>query len=436
MGWKKTLANTVRKYVLLAFGSQRYPKVVRSLFDMPNDFCGPLKTTESGNKYILNIVFRFTRQSCLTLDVADQSVTSPEGLSLQAMEHDFQSPVAVDDDVHDEAMDTTSSHSDNKTNAPPSPDQTQVSDTVGGAQLEAAHLELPFPDRLDLHAIQLDQYGINIRTVRFQNSTIVAPVSVEEASLPRRPSVWRVARQYGTFKLCMQGHRALVTSNKNCFRDANDFEEVTDNSFIVASFRARQIDYMRFAFTPKNARGLYALMADIQYFLSAPPVPGNIRLITNIYRDMIKSKLTNFKLFESRPQEVMRFLQPIYSKTCGAIAASATEASDHRVYNVIWATPDIGRFVEGAYQADTLRSRIVHLAVDDSHIRVTAELILKDTARFRAYMLSTPHKRMAVGTALYTVDDRSNPVWQCSKIVKWRVFSNQIRRLGKLRERF
>ncbi|VDP51053.1 unnamed protein product [Heligmosomoides polygyrus] len=142
-----------------------------------------------------------------------------------------------------------------------------------------------------------------------------------------------------------------------------------------------------------------AFMADIQYFPSAPPVPGNIRLITNIYRDMIET--------------------------------SATEASDHRVYNVIWTTPDInafparinfriptsnksgwavGRFVEGAYQADTLRARIVHLAVEDSHIRVTAELILKDTTRFRAYMLSTPHKRMAVGTALDTADDRSNPV--------------------------
>ncbi|VDP60089.1 unnamed protein product [Heligmosomoides polygyrus] len=40
---------------------------------------------------------------------ADQSVTSPEGLSPQAMEHDFKSPVAADDDAHEEAMDTTSS---------------------------------------------------------------------------------------------------------------------------------------------------------------------------------------------------------------------------------------------------------------------------------------------------------------------------------------
>ncbi|VDO19640.1 unnamed protein product [Heligmosomoides polygyrus] len=209
----------------------------------------------------------------------------------------------------------------------------------------------------------------------------------------------------------MQGHRALVTSNKNRFRDPNDFEEVTDNSFIVASFRARQIDHMRFACAPKNdARELYTFMADIQYLPSAPPIPGNIRLITNIYRDMIESKLTNFNLFEPHPLEDMRFLEPIYSTTCGAIAAPATEASDHRVYNVIWTTPDInafparinfriptsdksgwavGRFVEGAYQADRLRARIVHLAVDDSHIRVTAELLLKDTTRFCVYMLST-----------------------------------------------
>ncbi|VDP37031.1 unnamed protein product [Heligmosomoides polygyrus] len=119
----------------------------------------------------------------------------------------------------------------------------------------------------------------------------------------------------------------------------------------------------------------------------------------------------------------MRFLEPIYSTTCEAIAASAMEAYDHRAYNAFPARLNFripttnksivlaaGRSVEGAYQADTLRARIVHLAVDDSHIGVTAELILKDTTRFRAYMLSTPHKRMAVGTALDTVDDRSNPV--------------------------
>ncbi|VDO41547.1 unnamed protein product, partial [Heligmosomoides polygyrus] len=46
---------------------------------------------------------------------ADQGVTSTEGLSPQAMEHDFQSPVAVDDDAHEDAMDTTSSHSDHQT---------------------------------------------------------------------------------------------------------------------------------------------------------------------------------------------------------------------------------------------------------------------------------------------------------------------------------
>ncbi|VDP35554.1 unnamed protein product [Heligmosomoides polygyrus] len=63
---------------------------------------------------------------------ADQSVTSPEGLSPQAMEHDFQSREAVDDDTHDEAMDTTPSYSDNQNDAPPSPDQTQVPDEVGG----------------------------------------------------------------------------------------------------------------------------------------------------------------------------------------------------------------------------------------------------------------------------------------------------------------
>ncbi|VDO34918.1 unnamed protein product [Heligmosomoides polygyrus] len=46
----------------------------------------------------------------------------------------------------------------------------------------------------------------------------------------------------------------------------------------------------------------------------------------------------------------------------------------------------------------------------DTRVWVTAELHLKDTTRFRSYMLSTPHRHMAVGTSLSSVEERANPV--------------------------
>lgn len=53
-----------------------------------------------------------------------------------------------------------------------------------------------------------------------------------------------ISRQKSTLELCMQGHHYLVSASKDRFRDPNDFEQVTDNSFIVASFGTRQIDYI------------------------------------------------------------------------------------------------------------------------------------------------------------------------------------------------
>ncbi|VDP21350.1 unnamed protein product [Heligmosomoides polygyrus] len=230
----------------------------------------------------------------------------------------------------------------------------------------------------------------------------------------------------------MQGHRYLVTANKSRFRDPKEFEQVIDNSFIVALFRPRQIDYMRFACTPKdNSAEIYAFLADIQYIPSAPPVQGDMRLVEQSYKHLIEAKLTDFTLFESRPKKVMHFLEPLYSTACGTIAACVAEASDHRVHNVIWTSLDInafpakvefqipvssksgwavGNFVEGAYQADILEARIIHLVMEDTRVWFTAELLLKDTTRFRSYMLSTPHRRMAVGTSLSSVEERTNPV--------------------------
>uniref|UniRef100_A0A183GNP3 AAA_12 domain-containing protein n=1 Tax=Heligmosomoides polygyrus TaxID=6339 RepID=A0A183GNP3_HELPZ len=70
----------------------------------------------------------------------------------------------------------------------------------------------------------------------------------------------------------------------------------------------------------------------------------------------------------------------------------------------------VGKFVEGAYQPGVLKARIIHLVMKDTRVSVAAELLLKDTTRFRSYMLSTPHRRMTVGTSLNSIEDSANPV--------------------------
>ncbi|VDO19641.1 unnamed protein product [Heligmosomoides polygyrus] len=97
------------------------------------DLCGPSRPPGAGTNTssasfadsLANLLTYLSRFQTVMSDAsADQRVTSPKGLSPQAMEHDFQSAVAGGDDAHDEAMDATSSHSDNQTDAPPSPDHT------------------------------------------------------------------------------------------------------------------------------------------------------------------------------------------------------------------------------------------------------------------------------------------------------------------------
>ncbi|EYC05456.1 hypothetical protein Y032_0082g1594 [Ancylostoma ceylanicum] len=161
-----------------------------------------------------------------------------------------------------------------------------------GVKLESVHVEVPLPDRPDLHTIQLDHFGINIKTgkrgiditkmmfgdlvwvyslavtSKYATSNMEIPLTVGDAVRHRQPNVWRAARfaliyreltptlgfvisivskQNAVFKICMQGHRQLVTVNRNRLENPNDFNKIEANSFIIAPFRERQIDYMVFA---------------------------------------------------------------------------------------------------------------------------------------------------------------------------------------------
>ncbi|VDK62524.1 unnamed protein product, partial [Cylicostephanus goldi] len=236
-----------------------------------------------------------------------------------------------------------------------------------GVKLSSVHIEVPFPDRLDLHTIQLDPVGVNIKTgkrgiditkmiigdlvwvyalaptIKFATTKMALPCTVEEAFHARQPNVWRVARfalihrdlmptlgfvtsivsrQNGVFRIYMQGHRQLVTVNRNRLQNPKDSHKIRANSFITAPFRPKQLDYMVFACKPTdNARELTSYMAEVQYFPSSPPTPFDIRITSAEHQRQVQDKLRDFTMFQTRPTEVLNFLEPLYSAACGTIAA-------------------------------------------------------------------------------------------------------------------
>uniref|UniRef100_A0A183GUL2 Integrase_H2C2 domain-containing protein n=1 Tax=Heligmosomoides polygyrus TaxID=6339 RepID=A0A183GUL2_HELPZ len=142
MGWKKTLAKILRKYYwhsvhsdirkwcdsCLTCQMRRNPKPnfrerlipvhSEAVFAKVGlDLCGPLKTTERGNKYILNIVCWFTRKMSSDSHSA-HSVTSPEELSPLAVEDRPPLPVS-DGSVHEEPMDVVLSNAGDGEETPP-----------------------------------------------------------------------------------------------------------------------------------------------------------------------------------------------------------------------------------------------------------------------------------------------------------------------------
>ncbi|KHJ97949.1 hypothetical protein OESDEN_02067 [Oesophagostomum dentatum] len=329
-----------------------------------------------------------------------------------------------------------------------------------GAKLESVHAEVPLPDRIDLHNIQLDMYGINIKTgkrginitkmiigdliwvyslavtVKFATSDMCLPETVEDAVRPREPNVWRVARfaliqrnleptlgfvvsivskQNAIFKLYMKGHRQLVTVNRNRMENPDDFSKLKADSFIVAPFRERQLDYMVFACDcHKGYDELTAFMADIAYYPSPPPTPFNIRTTTVEHTELVSSKLHNFNIRE-----------------IGKRSSVITDRADYAVHSTIWTSPDLNSFpviakfnipirkktgwavglpIQGKYQADFLQGQVTNVEMSDRFLHITAKLETLDGVRSRMYLLNSRNRRIAVGTSLHTITDRANPV--------------------------
>ncbi|RCN25882.1 hypothetical protein ANCCAN_28403, partial [Ancylostoma caninum] len=345
-----------------------------------------------------------------------------------------------------------------------------------GAKLESVFFEVPFPDKIDLQLITLDQFAINTKTekrglditklivgdliwvyslavtTKFASTKMQAPLSAATAAQLREPTVWRVtrfalvyrelrptlgfvlnivnARKY-TFRICMQGHRQLVTVNRNRLENPADFLKIKANSLIVAPFRSRQLDYMIFACPPKQQTELMSYVADIPYLQSPPPAPGNIRNNSEEHQKLIESKLEGFDLFQTRPQEVLGFLEPLYSTACGAITAAIADSMDSATHYVIWTSPNlnsypiqvqfripikkktvwaVGHTIRGAYEADLLDGQISKIQMGSGLLTVTAKLSTGSGVRFRTYLINSRNRRISVGTTLYTVEERANPV--------------------------
>lgn len=102
----------------------------------------------------------------------------------------------------------------------------------------------------------------------------------------------------------------------------------------------------------------------------------------------------------------------------------------HRVYSVLWSTPDIkshpaivtfqiplpaksgwsvGRSIGGAFDVDTFTGTITQIAQADQIITVTARLARWDTPRWRQYLSRSPNQQLAVGTYLASEGDKANP---------------------------
>ncbi|RCN47029.1 hypothetical protein ANCCAN_06960 [Ancylostoma caninum] len=157
----------------------------------------------------------------------------------------------------------------------------------------------------------------------------------------------------------------------------------------------------------------------------------NIRNTSKEHQELVKSKLHKFDLFEKGPNEVIRFLGPLYSTACGTIAAAITDTIDTSTHSAIWTSPNlnsfpvlvnfrvpikkktgwaVGRPILGAYEADFLQGQIVSIEMTSDFLRVTAKLDTSDGVRFRMYILNSTNRRVSVGTTLHTLDERANPV--------------------------
>ncbi|VDM83254.1 unnamed protein product, partial [Strongylus vulgaris] len=255
-----------------------------------------------------------------------------------------------------------------------------------GAKLESVHFEVPLPDRLDLMIVTLDPYAINITsgkravTVKYADGGVKAPQTVEQVyQLQLSPTLGFVVsiENKTAIRICMQGHRQLVTITLNRMEAPSEFRNLQANSFIVAPFRARQLDYMIFACQPRNS--------------------------------------AEFK----SPGEVLNFLEPLYSTACGAILAAIKDATDTTSHPTTWTSPDLNAFpvlavfrlpiskksgwavghaIRGAYMADFMDGQITQIEMGEENFQMEKNI----SSNFTSYLggTSKPRPRDAGGVGL------------------------------------
>ncbi|EPB66043.1 integrase core domain protein [Ancylostoma ceylanicum] len=254
------------------------------------------------------------------------------------------------------------------------------------------------------------------------------------------PVLYRVKTLFGSgakketaLKVYMNGSRSLVTINKSRALKEQEFYSLKKNDFISALSRDPQLPYMVFCcyFASLDARReLRAHMADVIYIPPPPQAPLRVTRALELFRNRVKDKLNQFKLFKFDPQRAPRFLDVLYSTTCGAILACVAAAADHRVYSVLWSSPDInshpaivtfqiplparsgwsvGHSIGGAYDVDTFNGTITHIVQAAQTITVTAQLTRWDTPRWRQYLSRSPNQQLAVGNYLAQEGDKANP---------------------------
>ncbi|XGW34375.1 hypothetical protein V3C99_018335 [Haemonchus contortus] len=85
----------------------------------------------------------------------------------------------------------------------------------------------------------------------------------------------------------MQGHRQIVQASLFRLAEPSEAPRMDTDTFIVAPFRERQIDYMVFTCQWKGTdKELASFMADVPYHPSQAPAPFDIRLTSKEHQEL------------------------------------------------------------------------------------------------------------------------------------------------------
>ncbi|VDO93652.1 unnamed protein product [Heligmosomoides polygyrus] len=181
---------------------------------------------------------------------------------------------------------------------------------------------------------------------------------------------------------------------------------------------------------PTPRKELRAHMAEVIYIPPAPRVPFDIRKVPSEFSQMVQEKRRDFQTIKREPRRAAKFLDDLYSTTCGAIMALTAEQTDNAVYSVVWTPADIntypavvtftiplphksgwavGNSIQGFFDVDEFSGTIHGVSQRENCLDVTAVLQRWDSLRWRRHALNSPNQRLAVGTCLAPEDDRANP---------------------------